>query len=396
MLGARWPLSFVDVRELSLWDDGLRPQQREVAGVERGNYLLLAGPGTGKTFVLVRRVQYLIDELHLQPTRVVALTFTRAAAGEMRQRLDERLGGARPRVSTLHSYALRELLTHGTGAIHRPVRVVDDWEERYVVQQEIAQLLGSTVPKVRNTLRILADDWDRLAVDGDGWEHGFPDPQFLSVWRRHRTIYRYTLRSELVYQLLQLYRSDPDLTPAYPVDVFLVDEYQDLNLCDLTAIQLLASRTRAEVYAAGDDDQSIYSFRHAHPQGIRDFTNTYSGAKVLKLQECHRCGPAIVSISNWLINQELGRLSKRLVSITDWDASVQLVSSRTELEECNAIARQIAKAIASGIEPSHILVLLRSDKNGRASNGLVTALGKVGIESYRPRSELGSTDHIRF
>ena len=101
MLGARRPLSFVDVRELSLWDDGLRPQQREVAGVERGNYLLLAGPGTGKTFVLVRRVQYLIDELRLQPTRVVALTFTRAAAGEMRQRLDERLGGARPRVSTL-------------------------------------------------------------------------------------------------------------------------------------------------------------------------------------------------------------------------------------------------------------------------------------------------------
>ena len=245
---------------------------------------------------------------------------------------------------------------------------------------------------MRNTLRILADDWDRLAVDGDGWEHGFPDPQFLSVWRRHRTIYRYTLRSELVYQLLQLYRSDPDLTPAYPVDVFLVDEYQDLNLCDLTAIQLLASRTRAEVYAAGDDDQSIYSFRHAHPQGIRDFTNTYLGARVLKLQECHRCGPAIVSISNWLINQELGRLSKRLVSITDWDASVQLVSSRTEQEECNAIARQIAKVIASGIEPSHILVLLRSDKNGRASNGLVTALGKVGIESYRPRSELGSTD----
>lgn len=360
--------------------------------MKRGNYLLIAGPGTGKTFVLVRRVQYLIEELRLPARRVVALTFTRAAAGEMRRRLDERLGGARPRVSTLHSYALHELLTHGVGTVHRPVRVVDDWEERYVVEEEIARLLGSTVRQVRDTLRKLADDWDSLTADGDGWEEGFPDPQFLSVWKRHRAIYRYTLRSELVYQLLQLYRSNPALTPAHAVDVFLVDEYQDLNLCDLTTIRLLADRSEADVYAAGDDDQSIYSFRHAHPMGIRVFDRNYSDARILKLQECHRCGPAVVEISNWLINQELGRIPKELVSITKWDATVQLVVSRNEWVEHRAITQQISECIQSGIKPSEILILLRSDKNGAASNDLVQELEKAGVEVYRPRSALGTTD----
>ena len=379
-------------KELSLWDDDLRPHQREVAGVERGNYLLIAGPGTGKTFVLVRRVQYLIEELGLQPRRIVALTFTRAAAGEMRQRLDQRLGGLRPRVSTLHSYALRELLTHRTGVIHRPVRIVDDWEERHVVEKELARLLGSTVRAVRDTLRELADDWDSLAADGDGWEEGFADPQFLSVWRRHRAIYRYTLRSELVYQLLQLYRTSPALTPAYPVDVFLVDEYQDLNLCDMTTIQLLVSRSKADIYAAGDDDQSIYSFRHAHPKGIRDFKRDYSDSKLLKLLECHRCGPAVVDVSNWLINQELGRLAKELISITEWDATVQLIVSRTEVEETRAIARLVKRAVLSGVEPSQILVLLRSDKNGQVSGPIVRELKQVDIEAYLPRADLGLTD----
>src|SRR5450759_4949349 len=113
------------------WDDGLRPQQAEAAGQDRGDIVLLAGPGTGKTFVLVRRVQFLVEAHRVPPRRITALAFTRAAAAEMRDRLVKRLGpdGESVRVSTLHSYALRELLRQGAAGLPLPVRVVGDWEE---------------------------------------------------------------------------------------------------------------------------------------------------------------------------------------------------------------------------------------------------------------------------
>ena len=284
------------------WDDDLRLAQQDAAGVGRGDFILIAGPGTGKTFVLVRRLEYLVEELGISPRSIVALTFTRAAAGEMRHRLEQRLDSAvRPRVSTLHSYALRELVAHGSAAIKRPVRVVDDWEQRWIVEEELARLLDRSVPSIQKTLQLLGADWDSLDADGDGWEQGFADPEFLTAWRRHREIYGYTLRSELVYQLLQMYRTNPSLQPAHPAEVYLVDEYQDLNLCDLTAIRFLVQRSGADIYAAGDDDQSIYSFRHAHPKGIRDFVNDYPDARDLRLEECMRCGEDVVAISDWLI-----------------------------------------------------------------------------------------------
>ena len=129
------------------WDDNLREQQRGVAGEARRHLVLLAGPGTGKTYVLVRRVEHLIEVHDVSPGKITALTFPRAAAAEMRQRLEDRLGdaGRKVRVSTLHSYALRELLREGASQLPSPLRVAGDWEERWVVVKELARLLGRNV-----------------------------------------------------------------------------------------------------------------------------------------------------------------------------------------------------------------------------------------------------------
>lgn len=378
------------------WDEDLRPAQRDAAGSPRGNYVLLAGPGTGKTFVLVRRIQYLVEECGVDPSAVTALTFTRAAAGEMRARLLDLLGaGFRVRVSTLHSYALRELLKHGTGAIPHPVRVVDDWEERWVVIEEIARYLNRTVPQIREVIGRLADDWDSLAVDGEGWEEGFPDPEFLTAWREHRQIYRYTLRSELVYQLLQLFRHDPDFVPSGVTEVLLVDEYQDLNHCDLATVQFICARTEAEIFAAGDDDQSIYSFRHAHPQAIRDFGEVYHGATRLVLAECLRCGETIVSLANWLIAQEIGRVPKTLESVVSWDSQVHLLRSLNDEEEAGEIARIISEEVDGGRPPEEILVLLRFDRNNAVSGQIAEALAAREVLAYRPRVGPGASQNIQ-
>lgn len=383
------------------WSDGLRDAQREAASVPLGDAVLLAGPGTGKTHVLTRRIQYLVQELNLSPSKILSVTFTRAAAASMRERLlaQEEAFARRIRVSTLHSYALREILREGAQDLPTPVRVVDDWEERWVVVDELARFLGRTVREVTNSrgtgaLDRLADDWDTLAADDAGWEEGFPDPRFISAWRQHRQVYGYTLRSELVYQLLNEIRSNPNFVPA-DVDAILVDEYQDLNNCELRTIRNLSERAEASVFAAGDDDQSIYRFRHAHPAGIRSFDQDYPDSRKLVLTECMRCGPAIVQLANWLISHDLRREPKELVSVTDWDASVHLVRFQNQQSEAAGLARMVKAEIEHGTSAEEILVLVKSDLRERIFSAVKEALEQLDERLYRPRATVSDNEELQ-
>jgi DNA helicase II / ATP-dependent DNA helicase PcrA len=378
------------------WEKGLRSAQAFVAGGPRGHTVMLAGPGTGKTFVLVRRIQYLIEVEEVPPKRITALTFTRAAAAEMRSRLAERLGavGETIRVATLHSFALSALLKADASSIQDPLRVVGDWEERNVVVEELSEYLGRSARAITESLHLLADDWDTLSADNDGWEDGYPDPQFLMAWRRHRRIYRYTLRSELVYQLLLLLRSSPSFNPLTKHSVLLIDEYQDLNSCDLKTIALLQDNADAEVFAAGDDDQSIYSFRKAHPAGIRIFQDEYEGANQETLEECLRCGSDVVEIASWLISQEPERVPKALQSVTEWSASVHLLRFADQDEEAEEIARLIEKEIDRGTPAHEILILLKADRGGKYSKQLDENLTGLGIGVYQPRVGAGIDSEI--
>jgi DNA helicase-2/ATP-dependent DNA helicase PcrA len=374
-----------------MWSEDLLDDQAVAAGTERKHTVLLAGPGTGKTFVLVRRVQYLIEELGVSPGRILALTFSRAAAAEMRERLEERLGavGKLVRVSTLHAFSLGKLLRSGSGQLPVPIRVAGDWEERWIVVEELAYLMGKNAAAISNHrdgyLDRLSDDWDTLDVDGEGWKEGFPDPKFLTVLQRHRWIYGYTLRSELVYQLLAELRANPDFDLG-GIDELLVDEYQDLNRCDLDTVAILAERAGAHLFAAGDDDQSIYSFRHAVPAGIRSFGEAYSGSSRMTLSQCLRCGEDVVALANWLIAQDIDREDKELVSVTSWDASVHLLRFPNQAAEAAALARTIQVDIAEGTKPQQILILARSDTAKRMSSAITAALGKYDIEVYLPRA----------
>jgi ATP-dependent DNA helicase UvrD/PcrA len=147
------------------WDDDLSDEQRRLASYEGRVLRIVAGPGTGKTRVMTRRVAYLIESGTAEPGAILALTFTRAAARELRERLEDLLGieeGDRPAVSTLHAFALRQLLRHGAAPnLPAPIRIADDYEERWVVEEEISRLSGlNNVRAVRRELANLASDWE--------------------------------------------------------------------------------------------------------------------------------------------------------------------------------------------------------------------------------------------
>lgn len=372
------------------WDDDLTGEQIEAASYADGHGRLLAGPGTGKTLVMTRRVAYLVNEMNVLPTSITALTFTRHAAGELKQRVVGLVDvSPHPRVSTLHSFALRQLLRNAglaAESLPQPLRIADDFEERYIIQEDLKNLLGRDLDAVEDALNRLSADWETLNAETNDWEQTFPDPEFLGAWREHRQIYGYTLRAELVFRLKRALGEHPEFSLEGASAHVLVDEYQDLNRCDLAVIKALADRG-ATIYAAGDDDQSIYGFRYAHPEGIRRFEDEYEGAITKPLKECKRCDRQILRLGLFVAEQDFRREDKALVPEPGRaEGEVALLRFRDQWHEAVAtICRRLIDV--ESYEPHDILVLLRQDRNGVYSSVLRQALADVDVPVAVPEEQ---------
>ncbi|MBS3919356.1 MAG: ATP-dependent helicase [Deltaproteobacteria bacterium] len=366
------------------WDDNLLPEQRTAAAHTGSHVRLLAGPGTGKTLTLTRHVCFLVAERNVSPAYVLAFTFTRAAARELRQRVELELGeGQCPRISTLHSFALRQLLKNATriADLPQPLRIADDWEERNIILEDLKTLINlRRISEARDLLNELSADWQSLTVDEADWERRFPNPRFLGVWREHRRIYGYTLRSELVYQLKKALEQRGDFELEGPLEYLLVDEYQDLNRCDLAVVHEIVSRN-VELFIAGDDDQSIYGFRKAHPEGIRRFPRDYEGAEELFLEICKRCDCGILDLGLFVAQQDPRRVDKRIQPEPGREqGEVALLRFTDQDAEAIGISRLCSHLVERhGLQPDDILILLRSDHNGAFSAPIRERLEEANI-----------------
>lgn len=366
------------------WSDNLLPEQRTAAGHSGAHARLLAGPGTGKTLTLTRHVCFLIEEQRIAPDQVIAVTFTRTAARELRRRVNEILGGDNtPRVSTLHSFALRQLLRNATRvtALPQPLRIADAWEERHIILEDLKSLLKlKKIDQARVLLNELSSDWQSLTADDADWEPRFPNPRFLAAWREHREMYGYSLRAELVYQLKKAMEQRGDFQLEGNIRHLLVDEYQDLNRCDLAVIHEIASRN-VELFVAGDDDQSIYGFRKAHPEGIRRFPRDYTGAANLSLEVCKRCDQRILDIGIFVARQDTRRIDKPIRTEPGrGKGEVEIVRFLEQDLEAKGIALICRHLIEHhGLAPDNILILLRSDRNRAFSKPLRDALAAANV-----------------
>ena len=258
-----------------------------------------------------------------------------------------------------------------------PIRVADDFEERHIIQEDLKDLLKlENIREVDDLLQRMSADWEQLTPD---WERRFPDPRFLGAWQEHRKIFGYTLRSELVYQL-KLALSEGQLRLKEPPKHLLVDEYQDLNACDLAVVKAIAE-AGATLFIAGDDDQSIYGFRYADPEGIRRFTTEYESSYGLELTECKRCDCGILELALYVARQDTRRIDKRI-----WTAEgvgrgeVQILHFDTQIQEATGVAA-ICKWLrdAKKIRPGNILLLLRTDHHRQFSKPLRAALESQGF-----------------
>ncbi|HUU45452.1 MAG TPA: ATP-dependent helicase, partial [Acidobacteriota bacterium] len=353
---------------------------------------LLAGPGTGKTRTLTQRVVALLTEHNLPGDEILVLTFTRVAANQLREEVRRAVGPHRqlPNISTLHSFALRQLLRNARQiqSLHQPLRIADDWEERHIIMEDLKEDLAAhllrvlpdvsrPVEKIRRLFNQLSADWETLRIDQDEGSRMCRDGPFLGAWREHARLLGYTLRTQLVYELKRAMEIVPDFDLESQFSHVMIDEYQDLNACDLSVVDHLSSHD-VELFVAGDDDQSIYGFRFADPTGIRIFPHKYS-ARRFDLEICYRCDREILQLATFVASLDYRSYPKVTRPRDDaQDGQVRLLRFSDQVREAEWVARVCADMLASNPELT-VLVLTRSDRNRVISTPLTSQLDLAGV-----------------
>ncbi|MGH9398355.1 MAG: UvrD-helicase domain-containing protein [Terriglobia bacterium] len=347
---------------------------------------VLAGPGTGKSATLVALVDCLLEG---NPApRIKLLTFTRAATAELAKKVSEHPAAVAERPSTIHSFSISVLLRNpGTGDFPEPLRIADKWEDKKIVLPTLARRADVLVKRLDRLIREMAANWESLQPAVDPRVDPADRAHFLAAWREHRQVYGYTLLAELPYALRHALQDHPDLD-GVDYDLLIVDEYQDLNACDLEVLHLIAERGCA-IIGAGDDDQSIYSFRRAAPEGIRRFPDDYPGCANYPLSITQRCGARIIEWASYVIEGDLGRPAGR-PRLTAAGGSppgdVALLAFARETSEAQGVAALIQRLNQRGVPPEEILVLMRGDHNGTFSSPIKAALDALSIPYSDPEA----------
>jgi superfamily I DNA/RNA helicase len=351
---------------------------------------LVAGPGTGKSSTIEQRVSWLLGN-GVNAAEIYAVSFTRASARDLQERIIQhcnqtgQVAGAQIRVSTLHSLALRVL--RAAGLLNRyPVDplVLDQWELENIFDSEFSQDSGIRSKERREEIRRYNEAfWSTGTYQPPNYIP--PDPAitqaennlFLGFHGSRTQSYACVLPGEIVRQcVLEMNAGTIDPVALLNIGHLIVDEFQDLNQMDLDFIHAIASQG-VVLFAAGDDDQSVYSFRFASPAGIQQIPNLYANRGLHQLNECFRCMPEILAAANRLIAAfpQPGRIPKNSVSLYRNSnpvapGVVHRWRFNTGRQEAIAIAQSCNDLVQAGIRPSDIVILL---SNSRALEHEITA-----------------------
>jgi DNA helicase II / ATP-dependent DNA helicase PcrA len=362
-------------------------EQKAILAHDRHRHArVLAGPGTGKSATLVALVDQLLEGNPAPSIKL--LTFTRAATAELAKKVSEHPAAAAERPSTVHSFSISVLLRNpGAGGFPAPLRIADDWEDKQIVLPTLSHRAGVQVRKLSRLIHEMAANWESLQPASDPRVDAADRARFLAAWSEHRQVYGYTLLAELPYQLRQALHDHPDLE-GVNYDLLIVDEYQDLNACDLEVLHLIAERGCA-IIGAGDDDQSIYSFRRAAPEGIRRFAGDYPGCADYPLSVTQRCGARIIEWASYVINGDLGRPPGR-PPLRAADGSppgeVALLAFDREGSEARGVALLVQHLKGLAVPYDQILVLLRGDYNEAFSKPIKDELDALQIPYSDPEA----------
>ena len=376
--------------------NGMNTNQLQAVKWDRGSLLVLAGPGSGKTAVLTRRVARLISEYADARFRVLGLTFTTKAADEMRERVEHLLGSktGRARMATFHSFCAEVLRQHGSHLGLRPdFEILAREEDRVrVLDEAIRKTDSPELPAVRGAgvVRMI----DHLFRDGFDGEETSPLPFSGTPKEWMRTVYNNYIDTlvagnhldygALLVCCLRLFRERPRIARHYRIvyRYVCVDEYQDTNRCQDLILRSLCPVDGTNLFVVADDDQIIYQWNGASPARLEDLRRDYQ-MQVVQLPQSYRCPAAVIELANNLIRYNLDRSSSKAALTAAGSAScsdpVRIHRFRDQSQEVAWVAADIRERD----RPVDSVVLARSTKLLESVAG---ALRSAGLVAYLRRS----------
>lgn len=343
----------------------LNNEQLMAVQTVEGPVMVFAGAGTGKTKTLISRIIYMVEEKKIKPYNIMAITFTKKATNEMRERLSNVLGDQAYQVymSTIHSMCSRilrrEITLLGYG---KDFEIIDD-EEGAKILTDIYKELEIDKKKI----------WPKTALQSisDFKNNGTP---LMGLLTEINDAYSAYLKEnnmvdfdDLLLLTKKIFEENPDVLEKYQNihKYILVDEFQDTNTIQYEIIKLLASKEK-NLFVVGDDDQSIYSFRGARAENMQDFLRDYPDAKKIILNKNYRSTNIILKganavIKNNKIRQEKSLISDNLGDVTD----VMVKENYYHDDEVRYVTDEILSLIGKGYKPKDIAILYRNSAISR-------------------------------
>ena len=363
--------------------DLLNKAQRDAVAAPPGHQLVLAGAGSGKTRVLVHRVAWLLTTGAAAPWNVYVVTFTNKAAGEMRARIEHILG--RPLggmwVGTFHGLANRLLRAHCEEAGLPPgFQILDSEDQVRCIRRVLRDLSLDEkrwVPRrIQAYVNARKDEGLRARhLEQRGNEE---HERLVTIYRTYEDMCRRNGLvdfAELLLRTHELLRERDDLLSQYRVRFthLLVDEFQDTNTIQYAWLRLL-SGTEGQVFAVGDDDQSIYSWRGARAGHLDQFTRDFPSVAVYRLEQNYRSTRTILGAANALISNNHDRLGKELWTEGDTGEPISLYAAFNEVDEARFVVSRALHCVQGGMRRRDMAVLYRVSAQSRVlEENLLTA-----------------------
>jgi len=355
---------------------GLNEAQLQAVTHPGGPLLVLAGAGSGKTRVLTLRLAWLAREAGIEPWRLLAVTFTNKAAGEMKERTLQMLGegSSSPWISTFHSACLRILRREADHLADLTSDfVVYDADESLRLLKMIVQ--EARLPKQVNprAIRSIIDRAKNDALSPDelaAQKRADLDKRVPEIYRRYQERLRRANAcdfGDLILQTIRLFEGNPDVLERYRKRFahVMVDEYQDTNHCQYKLMRLLTDHGDRNVCVVGDEDQSIYSFRGADIRNILDFERDFEAATTVRLERNYRSTGTILEAATAVVSANRERLGKTLWTDSGEGDPITVRVAFDDREEAHRTVEIVRREIRRGHKPKDVAIFFRTNAQSR-------------------------------
>ena len=344
--------------------------QKKAVNLKDGPAMILAGPGAGKTMVITHRIRQLI-ETGVRPEQILVITFTRAAAQQMRTRFEQLSPekGRRVTFGTFHSVFF-QILKY---AYHYTSENILREEERFRLLSGMAEGLHLDTDDLKTWVQDVSAEISQVKTERINLDYFYsatcPEEVFRKICRnyeRQKQLLRKIDFDDMCCYTADLFHARPDILANWQkrFAYILVDEFQDINGLQYEIVRELAAPEN-NLFIVGDDDQSIYRFRGSKPEIMLHFPKDYPDARIITLQENYRSTQCIVDASLSVIRQNRHRFQKDLRSVSEKGDPVEVLECRDPGEEYLYLVSAIRNNMKEGSRPGEIAILTRTNLQAR-------------------------------